>query len=252
MNENLLADHIILISGAYGGIGRVLSKGFAAKGATIILLGRTIKKLTALYDEIEAEGHPTPAIYPMDLATATPDDFHTLQETLEKHFGRLDALIHNATLLGSLTPLEYYPIEQWQQVLQVNVHSAFLLSQALIPLLKRSKKGSIIFSNAAEEQTKAYWGAYGVSQWAREGLARLLEEECHNHTTIRVHCVRPTKVNTAFRHSAYPLEDKGDLLTPEEVLPLYLACVLPSRDKGLVTGDPKLVKKLSSSTLPSF
>ncbi len=224
--EKTLDGHIILISGAYGGIGRILSKGFATQGATVILLGRNTKKLTALYDEIETAGHPKPGIYPIDLATATPDAFYTLEETLDKHFGRLDAVVHNAALLGSLTPLEYYPIEQWQQVLQVNVHSAFLLSQATLPLLKRSKQASIIFSNAPiDQQSKAYWGAYGVSQWAREGLAKLLAEECHTHTSIRVHCVRPTKVRTAFRHSAYPLEDKSELTEPEEVLSLYLDCM---------------------------
>ncbi len=148
-----LSGRIILISGAYGGIGRVLSKGFAARGATVILLGRNIRTLTELYDEIEAAGYPIPAIYPMDLATATTQDFQTLEETLEKNFGRLDGLIHNAALLGSLTPLEYYPLEQWHQVMQVNVHSAFLLSQATLPLLKRSDQATIIFSNTAENAT---------------------------------------------------------------------------------------------------
>ena len=228
-SEKILKDRIILISGAYGGIGRVLSKGFAAQGATVILLGRNIRKLSALYDEIEAEGHPTPAIYPMDLATASAQDFQTLEETLEKNFGRLDGFVHNAALLGSLTPLEYYSIEQWHQVMQVNVHSAFLLSQATLPLLKRSDQAAIIFSNAAEdERAKAYWGAYGVSQWAREGLARILSEECQTHTPIRVHCVHPNRVRTPLRHAAYPLEDKGDLVEPEALLALYLSCMLRS------------------------
>ena len=226
-SEKILKDRIILISGAYGGIGRVLSKGFAAQGATVILLGRNIRKLSALYDEIEAAGHPSPAIYPMDLATATAQDFQTLEETLEKNFGRLDGLIHNAALLGSLTPLEYYPLEQWQQVMQVNVHSAFLLSQATLPLLKRSDQATIIFSNTTEdERAKAYWGAYGVSQWAREGLARMLAEECQSHTNIQVHCVHPHRVRTPLRHAAYPLEDKSKLVEPETVLALYLSCLL--------------------------
>ncbi|MBP6104471.1 MAG: SDR family NAD(P)-dependent oxidoreductase [Gammaproteobacteria bacterium] len=227
--QPVLKNRIILISGAYGGIGRIVSKGFAAQGALVILLGRNIRKLTALYDEIEAADHPTPAIYPMDLTTATAQDFQTLEETLEKNFGRLDGLIHNAALLGSLTPLEYYPLEQWHQVMQVNVHSAFLLSQATLPLLKRSDQASIIFSNAAQDEgSKAYWGAYGISQWAREGLARMLAEECQTHTNIGVHCVHPHKVKTPLRHAAYPLEDKRDLLDPEAILPLYLDCILRS------------------------
>jgi NAD(P)-dependent dehydrogenase (short-subunit alcohol dehydrogenase family) len=230
-DEKVLKDRIILISGAYGGIGRVLSRGFAAQGATVILLGRRIRQLTELYDEIEAAGDPSPAIYPLDLATASAEDFQTLGETLEKNFGRLDGIIHNAALLGSLTPLEYYPLEQWQQVMQVNVHSAFLLSQATLPLLKRSDRAAIIFSNATEdERAKAYWGAYGVSQWAREGLACMLSEECKTHTTIRVHCVRPHRVRTPLRKAAYPLEDKSTLVAPEAVLPLYLECMIGNKD----------------------
>jgi NAD(P)-dependent dehydrogenase (short-subunit alcohol dehydrogenase family) len=228
-SEKILKDRIILISGASGGIGRVLSTGFAAQGATVILLGRNIRKLTELYDEIEASGYPIPAIYPMDLGTATAQDFQKLEETLEKNFCRLDGLIHNAALLGSLTPLEYYPLEQWHQVMQVNVHSAFLLSQATLPLLKKSDQASIIFSNATEDKSaKAYWGAYGVSQWAREGLARMLAEECQTHTPIHVQCVRPNRVRTPLRHAAYPLEDKGDLVEPEALLALYLSCMLRS------------------------
>ncbi len=241
----MLANRIILISGAYGGIGRVLSKGFAAEGATVILLGRNIKKLSDLYDEIEAAGYPTPAIYPMDLGRATTDDFHALQETLEKEFGHLDGLIHAAAYLGSLTPLEYYAFEQWQQVMHLNLHSAFLLSQAALPLLKRSNQARIIFSNLPEDQqSKAYWGAYGISQCAREGMAQMLAEECKTHTNIRVHCVRPRKVRTDLRHKAYPLEDKRLLLEPEAVLGMYLDCMistpspLAGRGRRLATKGP--------------
>ena len=223
----MLTDRIILITGAEGHLGRVLSKGFAAEGATVILLGKNIQKLTALYDDIEAAGYPQPAIYPMDLATTTALDYQRLEDTLETQFGCLDGLVHTAAFLGSLTPLEYYAPEQWQQVMQINLHSAFLLSQATLPLLKRSDRATIIFSNTPlDEHSKAYWGAYGISQWAREGMAKILSEECKTHTHIRVHCVCPDKLSTGLRHKAYPLEDKGGLVKPEAVLEMYLNCMV--------------------------
>ncbi len=114
---DLLYDRVILVTGASRGIGRAVAKAYASHGATVILLARSVDKLEILYDEIEKEGLPTPAIYPLNLATATPKDYQDLMENIDTHFGRLDGLLHNAAMLGTLTPIEHYPIEQWLQVL---------------------------------------------------------------------------------------------------------------------------------------
>ncbi len=220
---DLLYDRVILVTGASRGIGRAVAKAYASHGATVILLARSVDKLEILYDEIEKEGLPTPAIYPLNLATATPKDYQDLMENVDTHFGRLDGLLHNAAMLGTLTPIEHYPIEQWLQVLQVNLTSAFMLTQATIPLLKRSKDASIIFTTADEGiEGKAYWGAYGVSKFGIQGLMQTLAEELEANTNIRVNSINPHKVHTKLRQSAYPGENSKELTKPEDLIKQYL------------------------------
>ena len=123
----LLAERVILVTGAGDGIGRAAARSFAAQGATVILLGKTQGKLEQVYDEIVAAGGPEPIITPLDLQYLTPDMAHELAETIDRETGRLDGLLHNAALLGSITSIEDYSPDRWQQVMQVNLHAAFLL-----------------------------------------------------------------------------------------------------------------------------
>lgn len=233
--EQNLTDRIILVTGASMGIGRTLAKTLAKQGATVILLARNIKRLETLYDEIEQKGYPKPAIYPLNLATANPKDYQDLHANIEQHFGRLDGLIHNAAMLGTLTPIEYFSIEQWYQVLQVNLNSTFLLTQAVLPLLKRSQDASIIFTSAdVGKKARAYFGAYAVSKFGCEGLMQVLSDELVNHWPIRVNCVNPGKVRTALRASAYPAEDSSKIPLPETLMSTYIY-LMSSKSQG-VTG----------------
>jgi NAD(P)-dependent dehydrogenase (short-subunit alcohol dehydrogenase family) len=225
----MLKDRIILVTGASQGIGRAVAKAYAVHGATVILLARTIKKLESLYDEIVAAGAPTPAIYPFNLATATPMDYENLAEVLMDNFGRLDGLLLNAAAIGSLTPIEHYPIDQWYQILQVNLNSCFLLIQATLPLLKKSMDAKILFTTADEgRKGKAYWGAYGVSKFALNGLMEILAEELETHSNIRVNAVNPGSVQTALRKAVYPADKNFCKLSlPEDRLAQYLYLMNP-------------------------
>lgn len=230
--SDLLSGRIILVTGASSGIGRAAAKAFAAHGATVILLARSIKKLESLYDEIEKANYPKAAIYPFNLATATPEDYQDLLQTIDSHFGQLDGLLHNAALLGSLTPLEHYPIEQWYQVMQTNLNSVFMLTKATLPLLKRSQDASIIFTTANEgSQGKAYWGAYGVSKFGIQGLMETLAQELETHTHIRVNSINPIKTRTPLRKEAYPTEDSTALPLPEDILNIYLYLMGPDSQR---------------------
>jgi NAD(P)-dependent dehydrogenase (short-subunit alcohol dehydrogenase family) len=227
-SPTLLTNRIILITGAGDGIGRAAAKSFAAAGATVILLGRTVRKLETVYDEIEQAGHPQPAIYPMNLETATPKDYETLANTLEKEFGRLDGLLHNASLLGTLTPLEHYDITTWYQVMQVNLHAPYLLTQACLRLLKQAKDASLVFTSSnVGRQGRAYWGAYAVSNFAVEGFMQILAAELEANTTIRVNSINPGATRTAMRAAAYPGEDPMTLPPPEAIMPVYLYLMGP-------------------------
>ncbi len=222
-SPNLLKNRIILVTGAGDGIGAIAAKTFAQYGATVILLGRTIRKLEAIYDAIEQSGAPQPAIYPMNLEGASPKDYNDLAETVDREFGRLDGLLHNAAILGTLTPLEMYDLELWTKVMQVNLNAPYLLTRACLPLLKKSDDASVLFtSSTVGHKGRAYWGAYGISKAAAENMMQIFADELEENTPIRVNSIDPGAVRTRMRARAYPGEDPNINPTPEEIMNIYL------------------------------
>lgn len=225
---DLLAGRTILVTGAGDGIGKAVSSAFAAHGATVILLGRTVVKLEAVYDAIVAAGGPQPAIYPMDLEGATPDDHRQLAENVASQLGRLDGLLHNAGLLGSLTPIAHYDPVEWLRVIQVNLNAPFLLTQSCLPLLERAPEASIVFtSSGVGRRGRAYWGAYGASKFGVEGLMQILADELEENSTVRVNSLNPGRTRTAMRAAAYPAENPASLLTPADIVVPYLYLMGP-------------------------
>ena len=220
--ENLLKDKIVLVTGAGEGIGRMASRVYAAHGATVILLDRSLPNLESIYDEIEDAGYPQPAIFPMDLQKANPDDYLKLGETIGKEFGRLDGILHNAAQFKLLSRIDDYDVETWFQVMQVNLNAPFIITQECLPLLRKSDSASVIFtSDTVGRKGKAYWGAYGVSKFGLEGLMQILSQELEN-SNIRVNSIDPGPTNTTMRHLAYPGEQRDDNKSPEALAPLYL------------------------------
>jgi len=226
-----LDDRIILITGAGDGIGKAVSLACAARGATVILLGRTVHKLEQVYDEIRDNGGPEPAIYPMNLEGASPKDFDDLRENIDSEFGRLDALLNHAGWLGASTPVELYNIELWYRVMQINLNAQFILTQACLPLLKKSTAASIVFTT--DVKRSAYWGAYGVSRAGQQAFMEILADELESQN-ISVNAVNPGAVRTRHRTLAYPAEDSSALPGPEDVTGVYLYA-LSDRCRG-VTG----------------
>src|SRR5690606_1616202 len=139
---DLLQGRVILVTGAGRGIGATAAKTFAAHGATVLLLGKTEENLNRVYDEIEAAGYPSGAVIPFNLETALPHQYDELAAMTEAEFGRLDGLLHNASILGPLTPLEQLSGDNFMRVMQVNVNAMFMLTSTLLPLLKLSEDAS--------------------------------------------------------------------------------------------------------------
>lgn len=220
---DLLKDKVILVTGAGDGIGRVAAKTYAAHGATVILLGRTVPKLEAVYDEIESAGGAKPAILPVDLSGVKWEELEFLAEGVDQEFGRLDGLLHNAGVLGQRTPIASYHYATWQQVMQINVNAAFGLTKAMIPLLEQSKASSVIFTGSGVGfQGRAYWGAYSVSKFATEGLMQVFADELDGVSNIRTNSINPGATRTNMRAAAYPAEDPKTVTTPEDIMPTYL------------------------------
>lgn len=214
---------IVLVTGAGDGIGRAVALGLAAQGATVALLGRTQRKLEAVYDSIVSAGHATPALLPFNLETATAAEYDALHDALEREFGRLDGLAHIAGILGARSPLEHYDVPTWCRVLHVNLTAAFILTRTTLPLLKQSADASVVFTSSGVGRTgRAYWGAYAVSKFGTEGLMQVLASECEETTHIRANSVNPGPVKTFMRLQAYPAEDRSELPEPSSVVPPYL------------------------------
>lgn len=217
-----LQGKVILITGAGDGIGRAAALDFAAAGANLILLGRSQDKLEAVYDQIEADTNTRPIIFPYDLNTLSPDVAREMAYAIEQEYGRLDGVVLNASILGSKMSIEQYPEQQWLDVMNTNVNSAFYLVRAFLPLLKAADQGRILFTTSSVgRQGRAYWGAYAVSKFATEGLMQTLADELGNISNVRTFAINPGGTRTAMRASAYPGEDPSDVPAPEAHMPLY-------------------------------
>jgi NAD(P)-dependent dehydrogenase (short-subunit alcohol dehydrogenase family) len=214
-----LQDKIILVTGANKGFGRAMTLDFAKAGATVIMLGRDLAGLETVYDEVVSCGYVEPILYPLDLEGATPKDYEELQANILDKFGKLDGLIHNAGILGTLMPIDQYDIKVWYSVMQINLNAQFMLTQFLIPALVKSDDARLIFlSSTVGREGRAYWGAYGVSKFATEGLAKTISEELEQ-TSVRTNTLNPNKMRTKMRKDAYPAENRDLLPTPEEKSP---------------------------------
>ena len=231
-----LAGRVIAITGASSGIGRAVAIACARFGATVILIGRNARKLETVHGEIEAAGSPEPTIAVLDLEKAVASDYDKLASAVAERFGRLDGLLHNAGLLGTLTPIEHYDVPTWCRVMHVNVTAAFALTQVLLPALKQSQDASVLFtSSSVGRRGRAYWGAYAVSKFATEGFMQVLASEVENITSIRVTSLNPGRARTMMRRQAYPAEDLNSLPLPETLTGPYIALLGPA-SRG-VTGQ---------------
>jgi NAD(P)-dependent dehydrogenase (short-subunit alcohol dehydrogenase family) len=223
-----LRDRVILVTGASNGIGKALAIRAAELGAQVILHGRNQARLEAVHDEItRREKYCRPSIAVMDLAKAGSEEYMSLAGSIEKEFGRLDGLVHNAAILGQRLSIEQYDAAEWQRVLHVNLTAPFALTQVLFPLLKNSQDPSIVFtSSGVGREGRPYWGAYSVSKFGIEALTQILAAE-NKHVPIRVNCVNPGPTRTELRLQAYPAEDKSASKPPAEVLSPYLFLLGP-------------------------
>lgn len=232
----LLEGKVIFLSGAGDGIGRVAALNYAQCGATLILAGRTVAKLEAVYDEILNAGCAEPCIYPIDFAGASEEDYEQLGSMIQEQFGKLDGLLHNAGVLGARRTIANYLTSDWDQCMNVNVRSQFLLTRSLLPLLELSEQGRIIFTSSGVGRTgRAHWGAYAVSKFATEGLMEVLADELDGVSNITVNAINPGATRTRMRAKAYPAENPADLPTPEDLMWLYLFLMGP--DSASISGQ---------------
>src|SRR5580658_6261104 len=227
------AGRVILVTGASSGLGRALAIECARAGASVILSGRNGAKLERVYDEIEKSGAPQPAIALLDLATATAVDYDSLANVIDAEFGKLDGLVHAAALLGDRTPLEQYDVPTWCKVLHVNLTAPFILTQVLLPNLRKSADASVIFvSSGVVHKPRAYWGADAVSKTGLEADGGLVSQEREDEKNIRFNSIDPGRMRTSMRAAAYPAEDPNTLPAPGSVASPFLY-LLSAQGRGI-------------------
>ena len=210
-----LRERVVLVAGAAGGLGRASALACARAGASVVLLGRRIARLEKVYDEILALKTAQPAIYPLDLAGASPRDYAELAATIEREFGRLDGIVHAAAHFEGLQPAADIEADDWLRGIHVNLSAPFLLTQACLPLLREAVQASVVFVlDDPARMGRAYWGAYGVAKHALAGLAAILREEWES-TSVHAHALLPAPMRTRLRAAAYYGENALDLPLPD-------------------------------------
>jgi NAD(P)-dependent dehydrogenase (short-subunit alcohol dehydrogenase family) len=226
MNEKgRLAGRIALVTGASRGIGASVAKRYAAEGAHVVLVARTVGGLEEVDDAIKAAGGSA-TLVPLDLREL--DRIDPLGPALYERFNKLDILVANAGLLGTLGPLSHHDAKLWNEVMTVNVTANWRLIRTIEPLLRRSDAGRAIFvTSGAASQAQAYWGAYATSKVALETMVQTWAAELAK-TNVRVNLLSPGPIRTSMRASAFPGEDPDTLRPPEAIMESFVDLALPS------------------------
>jgi NAD(P)-dependent dehydrogenase (short-subunit alcohol dehydrogenase family) len=202
-----LTGRVVLVTGAYGGLGGAVARAAARAGATVVITGKRKRQLEQLFDAMVAEGLSEPVIHPLDMEVATPKEYAALAEGLERDFGRLDGIVHAAASFTGLTPIAMHKPDDWLRALHVNVSAPFALTQACMPLLTQASDSAVVFVlDNPELLQRAHWGGYGVSKAALERFVAILHDETDS-SPMRTHAVLPAPMRTALRRQAYFGED---------------------------------------------
>ena len=230
--EALLLNKVALITGGSRGIGHCLAQTYLSLGAKVFICGRDGAVLDRAVAELSANAGNIAGLAG-DVGDPAQVD-RIVAATLEQ-FGKIDVLVNNASLLGPRVTIANYPIERWQEVIQVNLTGPFLMARAVLPAMLAQRAGSIInVTSGVGRVGRAEWGAYGVSKFGIEGLTQTLAAEVSGQN-IRVNAVNPNATRTRMRAEAYPNEDPMTLPTAAEIMPLFV--YLASDDSRQVTGQ---------------
>ena len=222
-SSTLLANRRILVTGAGDGFGRATALAAAQHGAMVILLGRTVSKLEATYDDIVKAGGVEPAIYPLNLAGAAWADYFELASTIEREFGGLDGLAHCAAHFKAWSPLRDVEPKEWLESLQVNLTAAFALTRHCLPLLAAANDASIVFcSDRHGREAHAFDGAYGIAKAGLEQMMKIWAQELRTQTNVRINSYAPGPMQTGLRLKGYPGEKIDQVPPPAAATPSLL------------------------------
>lgn len=234
-----LKGKIALIIGSTGGLGQAISRLYIDAGAHVISAGRNLSRLEEIDDYAQSKDSST-TIVQIDIKDS--QKIKNLAEEIKTRFGKLDILISLSSILGEVTPIQYYNEKIWQDVIDTNFVSNFHLIKHMHPLLEKSDKAVALFATGRmSEKNKAYWGAYSASKAALEDIVKTYAQETLS-TNIRVNLVDPGPIATKLRCAAFPGKKKEDFRKPEEVADLFVTSITRS---NIISGDNISYKALT-------
>lgn len=223
MNNKQLKDKVVLITGASQGIGAEVAFAYAQQGATVVLLGRNIRKLEQVYDRIQAASLPEPFAISFDLLTASENEFNQLAESIFQSAHHLDGIVHCAAYFYALSPFAAQTVDEWINQYRINVVAPMGLTRAMMPLLQKSSDASVIFVGETHANTpKAYWGGFGASKAALNYLCLSLADEYERFAHFRANIILPGIVNSPHRQKTHPGESVDERKNIEELLPDFI------------------------------
>ena len=227
---------MVLVTGAYGGLGGAVVRAASRAGATVVITGKRKRRLEQLHDALCSEGLSAPIIHPLDMEVATPREYVALADGLERDCGRLDGIVHAAVSFSGLSPISMHRPDDWLRALHVNVSASFALTQACMPLLLQAPDSAAVFVlDDPQPLQRAHWGAYGVSKAALERLVAILHQETDDGP-LRIHAVLPGPMRTPLRQKAYAGENSRKWPTPASAAEaiVYLLSPTASDARGAV------------------
>jgi NAD(P)-dependent dehydrogenase (short-subunit alcohol dehydrogenase family) len=233
-HQKKLINNVALITGATRGIGKAVAAAYLREGARVFICARNQQEVAATvrelrYDNTDAQVDGCAG------DVGKENDVCQIVDAVIERFQTIDTLVNNASLLGPRVALVDYPFGQWEDVIRVNLHGVFLLSQQVVKRMIARRLGSIInVSSGVGRVGRARWGAYAVSKFGLEGLTQVLADEVKEFG-IRVNSVNPGPTRTEMRAEAYPEEDPLTLPTPEQITPIFVH--LASAQSENVTGQ---------------
>ena len=226
-----LQGKVALVTGASRGIGAATAEALAAAGVHVVLTARTEAGLIEVEDRIHAAGGKA-TIAPMDLRDF--DAIDRLANALVTRWGKLDILVVNAATLGSLTPVPHIDLNEWNQVVSLNLTASFRLIRAFDPLLRASDTGRLLtMTSTVASEPRAFWGAYAASKAALDTLVLTYGEEVAATTPVRVAIVNPRATRSKMRARAFPGEDEATLKGPEVVAEAVVTLLSGDFESGI-------------------
>jgi len=229
-NQQSFAGQLALVTGASRGIGAATAEALARAGAHVILVARTATALEEVEDRIHQAGGSA-TIAPLDLTEG--ESIGKLAVAVAERWGKLETLVLNAAMLGSLTPVQDIDPKEYSRILSLNVLANQALLAAFDPLLRKADQADVVaLTSSVGGEPRAFWGAYGSSKAALETLLGAYADETAHTKRIRVHVVDPGATRTRMRALAFPGEEPDSVKPPEAVADAIVERLLSAAPTG--------------------